>query len=758
MINLGNVWIDACDAVFLVSMISGRLLYFLIVPCLAGWVSCTPPSEPPSQAVDRQPQFAGSQACESCHQKEYSDWLGSDHYRAMQHAADSTVLGNFNNTTYTADGVTSRFFRKDGKFFINTQGDDGRNHDYEVRYTFGYFPLQQYLIEFPGGRLQATRVSWDSRENKWFHQYPGEEIHHGDWLHWTGNAQNWNTMCASCHSTDLQKNYQFSSDTYSTTWKDINVGCESCHGAGSNHIEFANSEEYKHGSNIENSGLYYGVNTNPQLQLNTCAPCHARKSDIAQKFMQTNEILDDLIPQIISHEYYYADGQIREEDYEYGSFTQSKMFANKVRCSNCHNPHSGKLIAEGNALCMSCHEPKYNTKDHHFHTVNTEGAQCVSCHMPTKTYMGNDVRRDHSFRIPRPDQSIVWDTPNTCTSCHKGKSNTWAASTIKKWYGPTRPYHFSDDLLPGSALTDKSESHLLKLLSDTLQPEIARATAVHYLGSIQSRGSVNGLLSALQDDKPLVRYHALRGLQNFSPEYWLQQAAGTLQDAVRAVRIAAADLYHQLPVESIPPQARIAYQAANAENRKYLTYQTDFAVGNVMLADYELQENDHLNAIVHYIRALEKDSLINYARLNLSAAYNSLGKNDEALVTLIDAAKIDPENPRIFYNLGLLYYELNDIPAALNGFQKATDLGFTESGLFYNYGVLLQQQGKMAEAEKILLKGFALEPRATNINYALAFYYVNKKEVQRARKHALILKDIDPTNPTYQNLFAGLGI
>lgn len=703
-----------------------------------------------------EPAYVGSAACQSCHQKEFSDWQRSDHFRAMQHAHDSTVLGNFNNTTFTADGVTSKFFKREGKFIINTQGDDGQNHDYEVVYTFGYYPLQQYLIAFPGGRLQATRVSWDSREQKWFHQYAGDNIHYRDWLHWTGNAQNWNTMCASCHSTNLQKNYQFSSDTYATTWTEVNTGCEACHGAGSKHIDFINSDKYDGGMRVENAALYYGKSVNPQLQLNTCAPCHARKSDIAQKFMNTSEILDDLIPQIISHEYYYADGQIREEDYEYSSFTQSKMFHHQVRCSSCHSPHSGELKLQGNALCMSCHEPKYDTEQHHFHKVNTAGSQCISCHMPERTYMGCDQRRDHSFRIPRPDQSVTFGTPNTCASCHQKKSNEWAAKAIEKWYGPKRGYHFSDDLLPGSQLTDKSESHLLKLLADTTQPEIARATAVYYMSSIQSQGSLKGLLASLQDNKPLVRYHALRGLENFSPEFWIQQAIPSFRDPVRAVRIAAADLFHGLPTEAIPSAARAAYQAADLENKRYLQYQTDFAVGNVMLADYQLQENDHLSAIVSYIRGLEKDSLMNYARLNLSAAYNSVGKNDEALATLMEAAAIDPKNDRIFYNLALLQYELGNMAASTENFTKAIRLGSQNSNLYYNYGLLLQQQGKPMEAEQILLRGYSLDPLALNINYALALFYIGQNVPQKAMKHADVLRRLQPSNPEYQKLFKSL--
>lgn len=702
--------------------------------------------------------YTGSASCQSCHTKAFQDWQQSDHFRAMQEPRDSTVLGDFNDKTFTADGVTSRFFRKDGKFIIQTQGDDGKTHDYEVKYTFGYFPLQQYLVEFSGGRLQPARVSWDSRNKKWFHQYAGQRIPPHDWLHWTGNGQNWNTMCATCHSTNLQKNYDFSSDSYHTTWTDINVGCESCHGAGSRHINFVQSAAYKDGERIPNSGLMYSRDTMPRQQLNTCAPCHARKADISASLVHSDELLDNMIPQVLSTEFYHADGQIREEDYEYGSFAQSKMFHLSVRCSNCHNPHSGELVKTGNDLCMSCHLPKYNTKEHTFHTVNTEGSQCISCHMTSKTYMGNDVRRDHSFRIPRPDQTAAFGTPNACNGCHQDKSPTWAAKAIDQWFGPKRPYHFSDDLVPGSRLDAKSEQHLTALLADRMQPAIARATAANYLGSIITVTSANALAGALGENHAVIRYYVLRALQQFPSETWLQTAGPLLSDPVRAVRIAAADLFHQLPPEQIPAALRPAYQQADAENRQYLAYQTDFAAGNVMLADYELQSGDAANAIRHYVRGLKKDSLMNYARFNLASAYNATGKNDAALKTLLDAAAIDPANDRTFYNLGLLYYEMNDLPSAIKHFQKAVRLRSRMPGLYYNYGLLLQQQGSVKEAEEILLKGFRLEPMAANLNYALAVLYVQQNRQPLARPFAETLRRLDPNNPEYQQLFRTLGL
>ena len=730
------------------------LVATVIISFLAG---CHPSEDQQAFSVSSS-TYVGAEACKSCHQSAYNDWKLSDHFLAMQPANDSTMLGDFNNATFKADGVTSTFFKRDGKYYINTQGDDGLNHDFEILYTFGYFPLQQYLVAFPDGRLQATRASWNSRDKKWFHQYSGQEIAHTDWIHWTGNGQNWNTMCASCHSTDLQKNYDFASNHYNTTWKEINVSCESCHGPGSGHIAFVNSKKYSKGERISNAGLHYGRDTISQLQLNSCAACHARKTDVSDQLLRSDEIMDDLIPQVISNEFYFADGQIREEDYEYGSFTQSKMFQHNVRCSNCHNPHSGKLRLTGNDLCLSCHKPEYNTTAHHFHEQGTEGSQCVNCHMVSKTYMGNDHRRDHSFRVPRPDQSVKYGTPNACIRCHTNQTDTWAAEAVTKWYGANRKYHFSDDLIPGSLLNEKSEGHLIKLLSDTIHPEIARATAAYYLGMLQTMGSANALINVLSDQKPLVRYHALRSLENYPPEFWQTKALVLLTDKVRSVRIAAADLYHRLPAESIPEEQRKNFETAEQENKNFLHHQTDFAIGNVMMGDYQMQGNAIQEAIRYYERGLKMDNQMNYARMNLATAYNMTGQNEKALNTLLDAAAIDPFNPQVFYNLGLLYYEMGHLEKTIAYFKRAEQTGLNTPGLYYNYALALQQQGKMKEAEALLLKGYGIHPQAININYALAFYYMQQNQVNKARKYGETLQLIDPNNPDYQQLFNALGI
>ena len=703
--------------------------------------------------------YVGDQSCKKCHVTEFKEWRESHHYMSMLPPNDSTVKGDFNNVTFKADGVSSRFFKKGKKYFINTEGDDGKNHDFEVKYIFGFTPLQQYLVQFPGGRLQVPRLSWDVNKKKWFNQYAGQKIPSHDWLHWTGNAQNWNTMCATCHSTNLKKNYDVKTDTYKTSYSIINVSCESCHGAGKQHVDFINGDDYKSGEKVAGSFLKLAKNSEQKEELNTCAPCHARISELSSSHIDSKEIMDNYIPQIPDTEFYHADGQVDDEDYIYTSFLQSRMFHKGVSCSTCHNPHSVKLKRIGNQTCTLCHVPtKYDTPKHTFHFKGGAATECKNCHMPGKVYMGNDLRHDHSFRVPRPDLSVKYGTPNACSNCHKDKSEKALADAVVKWYGPKRKYHFADDLVPGSRLDANSEKHLRNLIDNKFVPKIIKATATFYLGSIPTQTSLNTILARLASKEAQIRYRALRSLASFPVESWRDAVAPLLSDKVRAVRIAAADLYITVPVEQIPSQYAKAFSLAKVELEKSLIYQTDFSTGNVMLADYYLKLQDYANAEKFYLRGLKKDGNMNYALLNLSVVYNLQGKNQQALQALQNAVKNDPKNERVYYNMALLYNEMNNIPAAEKAFAKAVELKSENPKVYYNYGLLLNQNKKFKVAESVLLKGITLNPSNAELYYALTFVYIQTNNRSKAQQSALKLKQLDPNNPNYQQIFNNLGV
>jgi len=403
-----------------------------------------------------QPTYVGGQICASCHPKEAEAWRGSHHDLAMQKATAKTVLGDFSRVKFTNQGVTTTFFKRGDVFFVNTDGADGRLADFAIKYTFGVTPLQQYLIEFPGGRLQTLPIAWDSRPKisggqRWFHLFAHEKIDHTDSLHWTGIYQNWNLQCAECHSTGLRKGYDAAKNSYHTTWKELNVSCEACHGPGSQHVDWAKtaSKPYKDDAN---KGFATPINSDWQdwafpepgaryakrdhaadpAVINTCSACHARRSALADRDQPGAPLADTHRLGLLTEPNYYVDGQQREEDYVWGSFQQSKMSQRGVTCMDCHEPHAAKLRAEGNTLCARCHNTsQFDTPKHHFHKSDSTGAQCVSCHMPAKNYMMIDVRRDHSLRVPRPDLAQSLDTPDACTQCHNGKTPAWAARCLR---------------------------------------------------------------------------------------------------------------------------------------------------------------------------------------------------------------------------------------------------------------------------------------------------------------------------------------
>jgi len=674
-------------------------------------------------------KYVGSNTCIDCHKGEFDKWQGSHHDLAMQIANDSTVLGDFNNVKAEIDGVSYLFFKKNEEFFVNVNELDNSEKEYKVAYTFGVTPLQQYLVDFDKGKKQVLRVTWDVVKKKWYHQYKGDTIEPNDWLHWTQGAQNWNTMCAECHSTNLEKKYDIEADAFYTTYSEINVACESCHGPAKDHINWATKSP-----NSTNTNILKGFNQHEQLVL--CAPCHARRTMLTANLEPGKNFEDQYILQTLNTEYYHGDGQIDEEDYVYGSFRQSKMYIHGVRCSDCHDPHSLKLKFDGNKLCLQCHVPAvYNTEKHHFHAENTEASLCINCHMTGKNYMGNDFRRDHSFRIPRPDQSIAYGTPNACTGCHKDKRDIWASNAIKKWYGNKRQVHFSDALLVSSK-TDISVSErqmLDRFINDVNFPNIARATVIQNL-SFTNEEQYNTLLKALNDSSALVRYNALLKFRAFSPQIRTSMALKFVKDSIKMVRIGAAQLVMDLDEDVLDPNDNINLSSSRNELETMLFSNADFSTGRILLGDYYIQKNDINNAIKHYKMVLQKDSLLTPVYSNLATAYTLNKEYDNATKTLDHWILLEPKLSRPHYLKALLNFELNKSIEAIAEFEEAIKLNPNDSRSMYNVATYYYQDNKdLKLAERYIKNGLNIEPKNQDYKYLLALIYQNLGQTEKSQ-------------------------
>ena len=771
-------------------MISGRWLAagVTLVAAIAGaaYVLLAPRAPTPSSNVERplpRAEFVGAAACKQCHEAEFKAWTGSHHELAMQAAGASTVLGDFGNAKYRYGSVESTFFRREGRFMVRTDGPADKLADYEVKYTFGVTPLQQYLIEFPGGRLQALSIAWDARPKeaggqRWFHLYPGEKIDHKDPLHWTGIYQNWNLQCAACHSTNLRKGYDAASNAYKTTYSDINVACEACHGPGSRHAEWAKQARPPYAPQGD-KGLVVlrsrwaeawkrpaGAKTAERDQpaadalMNVCAACHARRSTIAEGGIAGAPLEDTHRLALLIAPNYHADGQQRDEVYTWGSFLQSRMHQRGVTCMDCHEPHTLKLRAEGNALCARCHDAAtFDTEKHSFHKAGAKGAQCVECHMPSQKYMVVDPRRDHSIRVPRPDLYESLGSPDSCTQCHTDRKPDWAAGAMDQWYGKTwreRP-QYGTTLRTASTQGAKALPSLLALAERPAAPSIVRATAAALARPYVRAESLPAARKLLVNVEPMLRIAALGLLEPFEPAVRAQAVTPLLDDPVRGVRIEAARVLADVPDASLPAAARGSREKATREYIESLQQDSDWPSANASLGNLRMRQGRPEEAIAAYERALLLDPRFAGAYVNLADTFRQQGREADGEKVLRRGLALLPRAPDLHHALGLLLVRKGDKAAALKELSAAARLAPDDSRYAYVHAIGLHSTGQRGAALAALRAANARHPYDLDILGALVSLSREAGDAKEALRHALGIADILPDDPGVRRLVTELG-
>ncbi|MFK7829739.1 MAG: tetratricopeptide repeat protein [Congregibacter sp.] len=724
-------------------------------------------------------EFVGTPSCASCHSDEHALWSGSHHDLAMQKPTAETVLGDFDNALFEHFGTQTQFLRRDERFVVRTDGPDGTMTDYDVAWVFGVYPLQQYLLPLEDGRLQALSVAWDSRSNedggqRWYHLYPDERIAHDDPLHWTGPYQNWNTRCAECHSTDLQKNYDASTRSFSTTFFEEDVGCEACHGPGSRHVQLAKENalglDTLQGfvTNLAAQGEWVYAEGESiakrqqalpdRQQIDSCGRCHARRGTLGD-YQHGQPLADTHRLSLLGDPLYHHDGQILDEVYVYGSFVQSKMHQAGVVCSNCHEPHSNQLRAEGNGVCAQCHKPAvYAAPAHHRHAVTSSGAQCVNCHMPTQTYMGVDARRDHSMRIPRPDLSVMVGTPNACNQCHSDKNAEWALEASRQWgvqYNDTgaHPAVAMAALQKGDL---RAVPRLLSLASDTSAAPIWRASALERTANAGSREATALARSLLDSPDPLLRVSAVRALQQLPANQRYADLAPLLHDPVSGVRLEVAFGLTSTPLEQLSEKPRADLLALFSEYLSVQRQHADMPSAQMQMALFHAGRRDLPAAEAAYREALRLNPQLVAAYLNLADLMRTSGREEEARTQLSGALAIAPQSGDAMHALGLLEARTGNSSDALRWLAQAAEREEYGSRHRFVYAIAQHDFGDSAGAIKTLRRLHNSVPGDENTLLALVNYTAETDNLDSARRYAEKLLDLAPTNPAYRRLAASL--
>ncbi len=719
------------------------------------------------------PAHVGSARCAQCHRAETEAWQGSHHDLAMAEATEQTVLGDFDDAAITVHGVTSRFYRKGGRFFVRTDGPDGELRDYPIRYTFGWYPLQQYLIEFPRGHLQALGLAWDSRliedGQRWFHLYPDEELDARSPLHWTGRDQTWNYQCAECHSTNLRKGYDFATDSYATTFDEINVACEACHGPGSDHVAWAQAaaadpaKASEAGKGLvvdlaDRGGASWVIDPDSgkprrsaprssRAQLEVCARCHSRRGQIAESYQHGKPLGNTHRLSLLDEQLYFPDGQVKDEVYVYGSFIQSRMYSAGVTCSDCHRPHSLELRAEGNAVCGRCHaSERYDTESHHRHQRGSPGAACAACHMPQRTYMIVDERADHSLRVPRPDLSLALGTPNACNQCHVEKSIEWAANAVAGWYPNSthRGPHFGQVLHAAARGSSDAAARLLALAADPTQPAIARATAVERMRDYAHPSQLPTVQRLLEAPDALLRRAAVRYLDVTDLRTRVDSGWPLLNDPERAVRIEAARVLAPLLRQRLPEQYRKALGLAVEEYAQALWVNAERPDAHLNLGLVATAAGDAERAEAAYRTALRLDPGFTPGYANLADLMRELGRDEEGEQVLRTGIVATPADADLRHALGLLLVRQERLPDALPPLREAAELAEDQPRYAYVYALALQGAGESAQAINVLARAHERHRGNRDILVALASMHRDRGEHERARRYAEMLADRFP--------------
>ena len=721
----------------------------LVVGGLAWWVLRTPEWEraaPVSGVLPRElvrrSAFppAGALECKPCHLPEFNEWAASQHAHANRLVNPLQDGPAFNPTrTYHEGLLTTEVSEKWNRLVVRQTGAEGNPSFHRAVAVIGVGPLIQYLTPFPGGRFQVINPAYDPKKGDRFDIYKAEPRGPREWGFWKNGGMNWNSRCAYCHTTGFEKNYTAATDSYASTWKAMGISCEQCHGPLDGHA----------------AKPKVPVRLTPRQDMESCAACHSRREELTGKF-HAGEAFDEhfrvALPDLT--DLYFPDGQVRDEDFEYGSFLTSKMGHAGISCLDCHNPHSGKLKlpVENNALCLSCHAPPGqrgaipipDTTAHSHHKIDSSGNRCVECHMPQTTYMARDPRRDHGFTVPDPQLTKELGIPNSCNRCHADQTTDRAIHWMEEWYKMQRPSRDRARLIARARSGDPTVSQPLMDFFKSEPIPAWRASLVLMLeGREQDPAVQSFLVAAASDASPLVRDAAVRSLAQARPDV-LQKA---LADLSRGVRISAS--WHLLMNRQRIPDG------SKKEIETWLANGSDEAGGAFQQA--------RLAAVEKRLPDVDRWTSLAVARDPSSGMFQQAAqlmyqtdRLPQAKSFFDRSVEADPKNSDATYSLALLEAELGNPTRSLELLRKTVSLAPDFGRAWYNLGLAEAAYGDLPASARSLEKAESLMPRSPDPAFALATVQLRMNESAKAVESARRALALAPGHPGAQGILRQL--
>jgi len=706
----------------------------------------------------RDARYAGSAACASCHASTASLWRDSHHALAERGAGAAAIAASLPVTTELAGGT----LRIDGPLDAmrigyappphgdaSAEAATGSGQPMQpVAGVIGVTPIEQLLVNVGGGRLQALSAAFDVTGREWFDVF-GERREADEWGHWQGRGMNWNSMCGECHNTALRRGYRIATDDYATTLVERGIGCEACHGPGAAHAASAGGQSL---SRHFDAGQWQAV----------CASCHSLRANLTGEFEPGAAFLDHF-DELLPGQYagWYPDGQVRLEVYEHAAFALSRMHAAGVTCLDCHDPHRGSVLVDGDALCARCHAPgaRADAPDvvaaHGRHPAGP-GSHCVDCHMPVTVFMGRDARRDHGFTIPDPALRAEAGVPDACGRCHANRDAAWAQRTLGAWWRQPQPRSSATR----ARLMAAAETALAMPVADiadglatTLRDDTPpwRAVAAARLSPFADDARVRAaLVQALADTDAGVRRAAVAALEGAAQNGDASAEAAVrtrLDDVVRAVRVAAA--------WSLRGRLGTRPRAA-AELERMLEINADQPGGRLQLAQYRAALGDLGAAKVHLRTAIAWDPRSPSLHRDLALLEDRAGDVQAAVLALAEAVRLAPARADYRFELGLVLAAAGNLDGGIVELREATRLDAQFARAWYNLGLALHQRQDVNAAIDALSRASALAPDDVEVAWGLGSVLAASGHIEQARTALAAVLALDATHAPARDLLQRL--
>ena len=738
-------------------MISYRFTYSCVIPVillvilLIGHVGFL-------HAVE-QKGLAGSTSCRSCHEKFYQLWSTSHHGLAMQpYTAEFAGL----QLTPQKDVVTIGKVHYRAKIetetgWVGEQGPDGAKK-YPIAHVMGGKNVYYFLTPMERGRLQTLPVAYDVRRKEWFdtaasgvRHFPGqEEDEPVNWKEW---PYTFNTACYSCHVSQLKTNYDLKTDTYTTTWAEPGINCETCHGPGEEHIRIC--QEASAGKLPDDLKLTRGGSSFTAEQNNdTCASCHAKSIPLSVSFKPGDRFFDHFDLVTLEHRDFYPDGRDLGENYTFTLWRMSPCVkSGKLDCLHCHTSsgrYRFKEAGKENDACLPCHRQRVEDPTiHTHHEADSDGNKCIACHMPM-TEFARMRRSDHSMLPPTPSATLAFESPNACTMCHREEGAEWADKWVREWH--KRDYqkpvlHRASLIQTARERNWKKLPEMLDYLNGVERDEVVTTSLLRLIVACEDTRKWPAIRKTVQDPSPLVRAAALTSMANYlTPENVTVLIAATRDDS-RLVRMRAADVLAALPPEMIDEWDRQALDKATAELEESFRARPDDAMSYYNLGNLYMDRGNLHKAVELFETAtkLRPDNIL--PLVNASLSYAKLGDSMKAEAKLKQALLIEPGSPEANFNMGLLKAEQNDLTGAEKHMRTAlkTDPNFSEAA--YNLAILISNEN-LDESLTLCRKAYELRPRDPRYAYTLAFYLRQQGQIDDAIE---ILQTLVKQQPNYKD-------